>query len=119
MAIHINDYTFDVGVEHDQSLWFDPIQFIYYNNKRVGLYVIFGNADTIYFDSLTMFNLFGQDFNADNFSIGITFGRFDRTGLTNEQYNKRMNETNLLLKRGHDIFQDFASKEEYRRNNIK
>ena len=119
MAIRINDYTFDVYVEHDQSLWFDPIHFIYYKNDRVGLYVIPGIADTIYFDSITMFKLFGQEFNADNFSIGITFGRFDRAGLTNEQYNKRKNETDRLLKRGDDLFKDFALKEEYKRNNIK
>jgi hypothetical protein len=78
-----------------------------------------GDMDSIYFDSVTMFELFGQEFNKDNFPVGITFGRFDKTGLTLDQYNKQQNETNLMLARGHDIFQEFLCKDYYRKNNIK
>jgi hypothetical protein len=118
-TITINECLFNVVVERDQSLVPHPVHFLYYKDQRVGLYVVTGDMDTIYFDSVTMFELFGQDFNKDNFPVGITFGRFDKTGLTLDQYNKQQNETNLLLARGHDIFQEFLYKDYYRKNNIK
>jgi hypothetical protein len=118
-SITINECLFDIVEEYDQTLVTYPIHFLYYNNRRVGLFIRPNDTDTIYFDSVTMFELFGQDFNADNFSIGITFGRFDRTGLTVDQFNKQKNETNLTLARAHDHFQEFSSKEHYRMNNMK
>jgi hypothetical protein len=118
-TITINECLFNVVVERDHSLVSYPVHFLYYNNQRVGLYVVPGDMDSIYFDSVTMFELFGQEFNVANFPVGITFGRFDKTGLTVDQYNKQKNETNLLLARGHDIFQEFLGKDYYRKNNIK
>jgi hypothetical protein len=118
-TITINNCLFNVVIERDRSIVPYPVHFLYYKNERVGLYVVTGDMDSIYFDSVTMFHLFGQEFNVDNFPVGITFGRFDRTGLTLDQYNKRNNETNLMLARGHDIFQEFSFKEQYRKNNIK
>jgi hypothetical protein len=117
-TITINECLFNVVVERDQSIVPYPVHFLYYKNQRVGLYVVSGDMDSIYFDSVTMFELFGQEFNKDNFPVGITFGRFDRTGLTVDQFNKQKNDTNLLLARGHDIFQEFLYKD-YRQNNIK
>jgi hypothetical protein len=111
-TITINECLFNVVVERDHPY---PVHFLYYKGRRVGLYVVPGDMDSIYFDSVTMFELFGQEFNKDNFPGGITFGRFDKTGLTLDQYNKRQNETNLLLAKGHDIFQEFL----YKDNNLK
>jgi hypothetical protein len=118
-TITINECLFNVVVERDRSLVPYPVHFLYYKGQRVGLYVVPGDMDTIYFDSVTMFELFGQDFNKDKFPVGITFGRFDKTGLTLDQYNKKQNETNLLMARGHDVFQEFLCKEYYKKNNIK
>ena len=117
-TITINELLFNVVVERDHSVVPYPVHFLYYKNQRVGLYVVSGDMDSIYFDSVTMFELFGQEFNKDNFPVGITFGRFDKTGLTVDQYNKQKNETNILLTRGHDIFQEFLCKD-YRKNNLK
>jgi hypothetical protein len=110
-TITINECLFNVVVERDQTIVPYSVHFLYYNHQRVGLYVVTGDMDSIYFDSVTMFELFGQEFNKDNFPVGITFGRFDKTGLTLDQYNKQKNETNLLLARGHDIFQEFLCKD--------
>lgn len=118
-TITINECLFNVVVERDRSLVPYPVHFLYYNDRRVGLYVVPGDMDSIYFDSVTMFELFGQEFNKDKFPVGVTFGRFDKTGLTLDQYNKQTNETNLMLTRGHDIFQEFLCKEYYKKNNMK
>ena len=119
LSLTVNGRKFDVAFYWDTTLTSYPVQFIYYEGRRVGLYDRNDDNSTIYFDSITMFDIFGPEFNADNFSVGITFGRFDKTGLTVDQYNKQQNETNLLLARGHDIFQEFSFKEHYRKNNLK
>lgn len=80
--LHARKFT--VGFEWNQTLTSYPVQFIYLDGRRVGVFDTNDDCDTIYFDSVTMVELFGQEFNVDNFGIGITFGYFNKTGLTTE-----------------------------------
>ena len=111
LGFTINGRKFDVKFFWDNTLTCYPVQFIYFNGRRVGLFDKDDDTDTIYFDSVTMFELFGQEFNVDNFGIGITFGRFDRTGLTNEEYNRQKHETNEMLKSADEVFTLYLDKE--------
>ena len=117
LSLTVNGRKFDVKFFWDATLTSYPVQFIYYHGRRVGLYDVNDDTDTIYFDSVTMFELFGQEFNVDNFGIGITFGRFDRTGLTNEEYNRQKNETNEMLRSADEVFKLYLDKEIYNKNN--
>lgn len=111
LSLTVNGRKFDVAFYWVATLTSYPVQFIYYEGRRVGLYDVNDDTDTIYFDSVTMFELFGQEFNVDNFGIGITFGRFDRTGLTNEEYNRQKHETNEMLKSADEVFKLYLDKE--------
>ena len=111
LSLTINGLKFDVAFYWDATLTSYPVQFICYEGRRVGLYDVNDDNDTIYFDSVTMFELFGPEFNVDNFGIGITFGRFDRTGLTNEEYNRQKHETNEMLKSADEVFKLYLDKE--------
>jgi hypothetical protein len=53
----------------------------------------------------------------DNFGIGITFGRFVREGLTNEEYNQQKHETNVMLKSADEVFKMYLEKDIYNKNN--
>jgi hypothetical protein len=117
LTLTVNGHTFDVAHYWDNTLTSYPVQFIYYQGRRVGLFDRDDDNDTIYFDSVTMFELFGPEFNADNFGIGITFGRFDREGLSNEEYNRQKNETNVMLKSADEVFKMYLDKEIYKLNN--
>lgn len=114
LGFSVNGRNFDVAFYWDATLTSYPVQFIYYEGRRVGLFDVNDNTDTIYFDSVTMFELFGPEFNVDNFGIGITFGRFDREGLTNEEYNRQKNETNEMIRSANEVFKMYLEKE---RNN--
>jgi hypothetical protein len=117
LTLTVNGCKFDVAHYWDNTLTSYPVQFIYYQGRRVGLFDRDDDNDTIYFDSVTMFELFGPEFNADNFGIGITFGRFDRGGLSNEEYNRQKNETNVMLKSADEVFKMYLDKEIYNKNN--
>ena len=117
LSLTVNGRKFDVAFYWDTTLTSYPVQFIHYEGRRVGLFDVNDNTDTIYFDSVTMFELFGPEFNADNFGIGITFGRFYREGLTNEEYNRQKNETNIMLKSADEVFKMYLDKEIYNKNN--
>jgi len=117
LTLTVNGCKFDVAHYWDDMLTSYPVQFIYYQGRRVGLFNRDNDTDTIYFDSVTMFELFGQEFNVDNFGIGITFGRFDREGLSNEEYNRQKNETNVMLKSADEVFKMYLDKEIYKLNN--
>lgn len=93
-TITIHECLFNVVVERDQSLVPYPVHFLYYKNQRVGLYVVAGDMDSIYFDSVTMFELFGQEFNKDNFLLASHSGDSTRrdSRLTNT-INSRMKRT--------------------------
>lgn len=111
LSLNVNGRKFKVEFYWDATLTSYPVQFIHYEGRRVGLFDINDDTDTIYFDSVTMFELFGPEFNVDNFGIGITFGRFDRTGLTNEEYNRQKHETNEMLKSADEVFKLYLDKE--------
>ena len=117
LSVNVNGRKFDVAFYWDATLTSYPVQFIHYEGRRVGLFDVNDDTDTIYFDSVTMFELFGPEFNADNFGIGITFGRFVREGLTNEEYNRQKHETNVMLKSADEVFKMYSDKEIYNKNN--
>lgn len=105
----IHNCKFTVGFEWDQTLTSYPVQFIYLEGRRVGLFDINDDFHTIYFDSVTMFELFGQEFNVDNFGIGITFGKFNSTGLTPEECNQRKQLLNTQIKSAGEVFQSYLT----------
>jgi hypothetical protein len=107
--LHARKFT--VGFEWNPTLTSYPVQFIYQDGRRVGLFNTNDDFDTSYFDSVTMCELFGQEFNVDNFGIGITFGKFNSTGLTTEECNQRKQLINTQLKSADEVFQSYLAKD--------
>jgi hypothetical protein len=82
---------------------------LYWEGRRVGLFDTNDDFDTSYFDSVTMVELFGHEFNEDNFGIGITFGKFNQTGLTDKECNEKQNTMNIQIKSADEVFQSYLT----------
>ena len=108
ISFTIIGYKFDVHFEWNEALTDYPVQFIYYNGRRVGLFDVNDDHNTIYFNTPTMIELFGPEFNADNFSIGITFGLFRSDGMTNKQIYAKKNELDAMIQGAADVFQLYS-----------
>ena len=101
-------HKFDVHFEWNKELTSYPVQFIYFNGRRVGLFDVNDDHNTIYFNPPTMLELFGSEFNADNFSIGITFGLFHSDGMTNKEITTKKNELDKMMQDAADVFQLYS-----------
>ena len=98
-------HQFDVKFEWDPTCTSYPVQFIFFNERRVGLFDENDNTNTIYFDSVTMTQLLGEQYTSEHFSIGINFGLFDETGLTIDEINDKKQSMNIMIKSAKDVLQ--------------
>lgn len=98
-------HQFDVRFEWNQSLTSYPVQFVFFQGGRVGLFDENDNMDTLYFDSTTMTKLFGDMFTSEHFSIGVNFGGFDPTGLTLAEINCKKDAINMIIFSAENVFQ--------------
>ena len=101
-------HKFDVHFEWNQDLTCYPVQFIYYKGRRVGLFDVNDDHNTIYFNPATMLDIFGQDFNADNFSIGITFGLFHTEGMTSDEIINKKKDIDNMTQGAADVFKLYS-----------
>ena len=76
--ITIANMNFSVVSEYDCALMYTPVQFVFYQGQRVGLYL----GACIYFMRGPMEDAIGQDFNVQNFPWALNFFRFNYDGLT-------------------------------------
>jgi hypothetical protein len=89
--ITIWNTEFSVVSQFDPALMRIPTQFVFYQGRRVGLYL----GERIYFSPGPMEDLFGVDFIADNFPGAFNFFRLNYDGLTPDMIytlNTRLNE---------------------------
>jgi hypothetical protein len=110
-SFNILGHQFDIKFEWDQSLTSYPVQFIFFQGRRVGLFDENDNTDTLYFDAVTMTELFGSEFTPEYFSIGINFGLFDQTNLTLDEINDKKQAINIMIKSADDVLQLYFSKD--------
>jgi len=88
--VNIANMNFVVMTEHDAELMHTPIQFVFYQGRRVGLYM----GVCIYFMADVMEELIGREFNVTNFPRALNFFRFNHNGLTQAMIydlNSRLN----------------------------
>ena len=88
--VTIANMNFVVVSEYDAALMHTPTQFVFYQGRRVGLYM----GACIYFRRGVMEELFGRDFNVINFPNALNFFRFNYNGLTPDMIynlNTRLN----------------------------
>jgi hypothetical protein len=88
--VNIANMNFIVMTEYDADLMHTPTQFVFYQGRRVGLYM----GVCIYFMSDVMEELFGREFNVQNFPQALNFFRFNYDGLTQDMIynlNSRLN----------------------------
>ena len=104
-SFNILGHQFDIKFEWNQMLTSYPVQFIFFKGRRVGLFDENDNTDTLYFDSTTMTELFGDAYTPEYFSIGINFGLFDQTGLTIDQINIKKQSINTIIESAENVFQ--------------
>ncbi len=86
--ITIANMNFVVVSDYDAALMHTPTQFVFYQGRRIGLYL----GACIYFGRGVMEELIGRDFNAINFPNALNFFRFN--GLTPDMIynlNTRLN----------------------------
>ena len=81
--VNIANMNFVVGTEYDAALMHTPVQFVFYQGRRVGLYM----GVCIYFAADVMEELIGREFNVTNFPRALNFFRFNYNGLTQEEKN--------------------------------
>ena len=88
--VNIANMNFVVGTEYDAALMHTLIQFVFYQGRRVGLYM----GVCIYFAADVMEELIGREFNVTNFPRALNFFRFNYNGLTQAMIydlNSRLN----------------------------
>ena len=110
-SFNILGHQFDIKFEWDQSLTSYPVQFIFFQGRRVGLFDENDNTNTIYFDSTTMTELLGHVYTPEYFSIGINFGLFDQTNLTIDEINDKKDAINIMIKSASTVLQLYFSKD--------
>jgi len=110
ISFNILGHQFDIKFEWNQSLTSYPVQFIFFQGRRVGLFDENDNIDTLYFDSTTMTELFGDAYTSEHFSIGVNFGGFDPTGLTLAEINCKKDAINTIIFSAENVFQLYKDK---------
>lgn len=88
--VNIANMNFVVGTEYDAELMHTPVQFVFYQGRRVGLYI----GVCIYFAADIMEELIGREFNVTNFPQSLNFFRFNYNGLSQAMIydlNSRLN----------------------------
>jgi hypothetical protein len=67
--VNIANMNFVVNTEYDAALMHTPVQFVFYQGRRVGLYM----GVCIYFAQDIMEELIGREFNVTNFPQALNF----------------------------------------------
>jgi len=110
-SFNILGHQFDIKFEWDQTLTSYPVQFIFFQGRRVGLFDENDNTDTLYFDSTTMTELFGDAYTSEYFSIGVNFGLFHQTGLSIAQINDKKQAINMICDSASNVLQLYFNKD--------
>jgi len=98
--ITIANMNFVVVSDYDPALMHTPTQFVFYQGRRIGLYL----GACIYFGRGIMEDLIGRDFNVNNFPNALNFFRFNYNGLTpdmiynlNTRFNNDIMWANMVI----------------------